>query len=57
MGKSIVGLLFLLLLSSACLAQNKPIESTARRQIDAGNQAWIDAMKQGKVALISAVYT
>jgi len=40
-----------------CLAQNKPIESTARRQIDAGNQAWIDGMKQGKVALISAVYT
>ena len=57
MGKSIVGLLFLLLLSSTCLAQSKPIESTARRQIDAGNQAWIDGMKQGKVALISATYT
>jgi len=56
MGKSIVGLLFLLILSSACLAQSKAIESTARRQIDAGNQAWIDGMKQGRVALISATY-
>ncbi|MGB6191454.1 MAG: hypothetical protein WBF42_03225, partial [Terracidiphilus sp.] len=52
-----MGLLLLLLLSSTCLAQGKPIESTARRQIDAGNQVWIDGMKQGKVALISATYT
>ena len=44
-------------LSSTCLAQGKPIESNARRQIDAGNQAWIDGMKQGKVALILATYT
>ena len=57
MGKSTVGLLFLLLLSLPSLAQSKPIESTARRQIDAGNQAWIDGMKQGNVALISATYT
>jgi ketosteroid isomerase-like protein len=57
MGKSTVGLLFLLLLSLPCLGQSKPIDSTARRQIDAGNQAWIDGMKQGKVALISATYT
>ena len=28
-----------------------------RRQIDAGNQARIDGMKQGKVALILATYT
>ena len=57
MGKSIVGLLFWLLLSSTCPAQSKPIESTARRQIDAGNQAWIDGMKQGRVTLILATYT
>jgi len=49
--------LFLLLCSSACLAQSKPIESAARRQIDAGNQAWIDGMKQGNVELITATYT
>lgn len=29
---------FLLLYCSTCLAQSTPIESTARRQIDAGNQ-------------------
>jgi ketosteroid isomerase-like protein len=47
----------LLLFSSACLAQNKVVEVTARRQIDAGNQAWIDGMKDGDVALIVATYT
>jgi ketosteroid isomerase-like protein len=45
-----------LLFSSACFAQNKPIEAAARTQIDAGNQAWIDGMKQGRVALIVATY-
>ena len=48
--------MFLLFCSSTCLAQNKPIESAARRQIDAGNQAWIDGMKQGTVGLITATY-
>jgi ketosteroid isomerase-like protein len=57
MGKSIMGPMFLLFLSSMCFAQSEPIESAARKQIDAGNQAWIDGMKQGKVALISATYT
>jgi ketosteroid isomerase-like protein len=61
MGKSIAGPLLLWLLSlicvGTCLAQSKPIDSSARRQIDAGNQAWIDGMKQGDVALISATYT
>src|SRR5271168_693797 len=65
MGKSIMASLCLLLLSLTYLAtcvgtsfaQGKPIESTARRQIDAGNQAWIDGMKQGDVAMISATYT
>jgi hypothetical protein len=42
----------LLLCCSTCRAQNKPIDSDARRQIDAGNQQWIDAMKQGNVALL-----
>jgi ketosteroid isomerase-like protein len=46
-----------LLLSSTCLAQGKPIAPDARRQIDAGNQAWIDGMKQGRVDLITATYT
>jgi ketosteroid isomerase-like protein len=49
--------LLLLLYCSTCLAQGKPIESAARRQIDAGNQAWIDGMKQGSVGLIAATYT
>lgn len=41
-----------LLYGSACVAQSKPIDSDARRQIDAGNQVWVDAMKQGDVALL-----
>ena len=48
---------FFLLLSSMCFAQNKSIGSGARQQIDAGNQAWIDGIKQGNVALIAATYT
>lgn len=49
---------FLLLLSPAIsFAQSKPIDSVARRQIDAGNQAWIDGMKQGNTAMIAATYT
>ena len=49
--------IFLSFCCSTCLAQSKPIESVARRQIDAGNQAWIDGMKQGNVELITATYT
>ena len=50
----------LLLSSSACLAHGQEaqkIEPAARQQIDAGNQAWIDGMKQGKAAPIAATYT
>jgi ketosteroid isomerase-like protein len=47
---------FFLLFSSTCFAQDKLIEPAARRQVDAGNQAWIDGMKQGSVALIAATY-
>jgi len=42
----------LLLCCATCLAQSEPIESDARRQIDAGNQQWVDAMRQGNVALL-----
>ncbi len=48
---------FLLLYCSICLAQNEPVDSVARQQIDAGNQAWIDGVKQGNVDLIMATYT
>ncbi len=54
MGRSMV--MFFLLFSSTCFAQDKSIDSAARRQIDAGNQAWIDGMKQGRIALIAATY-
>jgi ketosteroid isomerase-like protein len=47
-----LGVMFLLLCCSTCLAQGKPIDSDARRGIDAGNQQWVDAMKQGNVALL-----
>jgi ketosteroid isomerase-like protein len=42
----------LLLCCAACLAQSKPIDSDARQQIDAANQQWVDAMKQGNAALL-----
>jgi ketosteroid isomerase-like protein len=44
--------IFLLIYCSSCLAQGNPIDSDARRQIDAGNQVWVDAMKEGNVALL-----
>ena len=47
----------LLLLSPVCFAQSGAIESDARREIDAGNQAWVDGMKQGNAAPIAATYT
>lgn len=45
-------MLTLLLCCATCLAQSRPIDSDARQQIDAGNQQWVDAMKQGNVALL-----
>lgn len=48
---------FSLLFCSACLGQTKPIDSDARRQIDGGNQEWIDGMKQGDIALVTDAYT
>lgn len=50
MGRLIGISLLLSFCCSTCLAQSKPIDSDARRQIDAGNQQWVDAMKQGNVA-------
>ena len=47
----LMGIVFLLYCST-CVAQSKPIEPDARRGIDAGNQVWVDAMKQGNVALL-----
>lgn len=44
--------LSLLLCCATGLAQSKPIDPDARQQIDAGNQQWIDAMKQGNVSLL-----
>jgi len=51
--RSLIGLL---LLSSVCLAQSGLIESSARRDIDAGNQTWVDGMKQQNAASIAATY-
>ena len=48
MGELIV--VSLLVFCATCRAQDKPIDSDARQQIDAGNQQWVDAMKQGNVA-------
>lgn len=45
-------ILSLFLCCATCLAQSKPIDSDARQQIDAGNQQWVDAMKQGNVTLL-----
>ena len=46
----------LLLISPACLAQSGKIEASARKGIDAGNQEWIDGMKQGLAAPIATTY-
>jgi ketosteroid isomerase-like protein len=48
---------FFLFCFASGLAQSKAIDPVARRQIDAGNQAWIDGMKQGDVGMIAATYT
>lgn len=43
--------------SAQALAQSGTAARTPKAAIDAGNQAWIDGMKNGDVALISATYT
>jgi len=50
----------LLLIAVSCLSLGAAIaqstETSARAGIDAGNQAWIDGVKNGDVALIIATY-
>ena len=43
--------------TAAGLAQNESINASARQQIDAGNQMWVDGMKQGNVQLLVGGYT
>jgi ketosteroid isomerase-like protein len=40
----------------ACSAQNGAIDPAARRDIDAGNRAWIKGMKEASAAPIAAAY-
>ena len=47
---------FLLLSASACFAQTKAIDPGARKDIDAGNQAWVDGMKSGDIAAVAASF-
>jgi ketosteroid isomerase-like protein len=42
--------------SALLMAQGGPVSGSARAGIDAGNQAWIDGVKTGNIALISATY-
>jgi ketosteroid isomerase-like protein len=44
------------LLSAATIAQSGIADTSARTGINAGNQAWIDGVKSGDVALIIATY-
>ena len=39
-----------------CHAQGSAIDAVARKNIDAGNQAWVDGMKAGAAAPIAATY-
>ena len=51
-----VGLLVLGALSSVIVLAQTAIDPIARRDIDAGNQAWVSGMKEGKAAPIAATY-
>ncbi len=56
-GISAAGFLVLgAVLSAIGAAQTAGIEPAARKDIDAGNQAWVTGMKEGRAALISATY-
>jgi len=44
------------LLSAIGAAQTQAIDPAARKDIDAGNQAWATGLKEGKAALIAATY-
>jgi len=45
-----------LVLSAIGSAQTEAIDRAARKDIDAGNQAWATGMKDGRAALITATY-
>ena len=45
-----------LLLSAAGFAQSGGIAASARKAIDAGNQAWVDGMKSGDAGSIAKVF-
>jgi hypothetical protein len=53
-------LMFLIALGAlfpvAMIAQSGTVAALARAGIDAGNQAWIDGVKTGNIALITATY-
>lgn len=56
-GISAAGFLVLgAILSAIGVAQTAVIDPAARKDIDAGNQAWVTGMKVGKSALIAATY-
>jgi len=56
-GISAVGFLVLgALLSASGAAQTQAIDQAARKDIDAGNQAWVMGMKDGRAAPIAATY-
>jgi ketosteroid isomerase-like protein len=49
-------MLMMALLPFCGLAQVADIDPAARKGIDAGNQAWITGMKEGRAAIIAATY-
>jgi ketosteroid isomerase-like protein len=56
-GISAVGFLVLgALLSAIGAAQTEVVDPAARKDIDAGNQAWVTGMKEGRAALIATTY-
>jgi ketosteroid isomerase-like protein len=57
-GSNSVGLLALSALFAAVgFTQTGAIDPAARKDIDAGNQAWVKGMKEGRAAPIAATYT
>jgi len=50
------GVFALLLLAAHCPAEVGTISASAQKGIDVGNQAWVEGMKEAKVALISGTY-
>lgn len=54
--KSSMAGMAVLLFSAALIAQSGPTSDSTRAAVDAGNQAWIDGVKTGNIALIIATY-